>query len=191
MSSRTCLGSGKAKKNKGNIFQLLSVCPCPPSPNLCTLCSHLPFAHFCLHLLLVAFITATAGPSGAAAFQIDECGRWESLKLSNICCFRFFYYIGNIYVYILNSTYVITEHYMTWGLCWFCSTRVISCHRWTHSVQWFNSYLGIGLSPPPCWLFTHVVLWKEALRLCVMNGCGRIHSVKRLLGFLKSSLWQK
>lgn len=28
----------------------------------------------------------------------------------------FFYYIGNIYVYILNSLYVITEHYVP-GLC--------------------------------------------------------------------------
>lgn len=26
----------------------------------------------------------------------------------------FFYYIGNIYVYILNSLYVITEHYVPW-----------------------------------------------------------------------------
>lgn len=26
----------------------------------------------------------------------------------------FFYYIGNIYVYVLNSVYVITEHYVPW-----------------------------------------------------------------------------
>lgn len=37
-------------------------------------------------------------------------------NFSNICCFRFFYYIGDIYVYILNSIYVITEHYVP-GVC--------------------------------------------------------------------------
>lgn len=107
------------------------------------------------------------------------------------------YMYGNIYVYILNSICMITEHYVTWGLCWFCSDRVICCHKWTHSLQWFGSHLGIGLPPPPCSLFTLVVVCKKALGqwdfLCSVdrdsvsvNECGKIHFGKTLLGCFKS-----
>lgn len=150
VSSRTCLGSEKVKKNKGSISQL------PSSPRLTHKSLHpwfssLPFEHFYLNLLLVASVTATAGPAPPAAFQVSA-GEENPWDFCDIRCSRFFLLLcmcGSIYVYILNSMYVITEYSVTWSLYWFCPDGVLCCHKRTHRLQWLNSQLEIGFLPCP------------------------------------------
>lgn len=124
----------------------------PPAPHtdLCTRFSSLPFEHFYLNLLLVASVTATAGPAPPAAFQVSA-GEENPWDFCDIRCSRFFLLLcmcGSIYVYILNSMYVITEYYVTWSLYWFFPDGVLCCDKGTHRLQWFNSQLEIGF--PPC-----------------------------------------
>lgn len=129
------LGLKKPRRIKETFLSSFQCSPVPRKKCLHPF-SPLPFEHFYLNPLLVAFITATPGPSRASCFP-DECWRWESLKLWQHMLLQIFLLCmyGNIYVYILNSIYMITEHYVTWGLCWFCSDRGLCCHKWTHSLQ--------------------------------------------------------
>lgn len=107
------LGLEKPRRVK-ETFSTPFIVPLPPTPQISALLfSHLPYEHFYLNLLLVAFITATTGPSRASCFPDRWMWKMRILETSaTYVASDFFYYIGNIYVHILNFIYVITEHYV-------------------------------------------------------------------------------
>ena len=90
--------------------------------------------------------------STASCFP-GECWRGESSRLLRHTLLPIFFLIlcpcGSIYVYILNSMYVITKYYVTWALSSLCPDGVLCCHKQTHRLQWFNSQLEIGFPPFP------------------------------------------
>lgn len=161
--------------------------------------SHLPFEHFLLKPASSCFYHCHNWAVRATCFP-GECRRWEILEtLAAYVAPDFFFIIicMEIYVYILNSVSIVIEHYATWGLCWFCSDRVICCHKWTHCLQWFHSQLATGLPSPPLLV---IDLWNcvsgstPSVRLsfhcglCVSEWRWQNSLGKRLSGFYESSL---
>lgn len=128
-----------------------------------------PVFSFALWALLLKLASSCFYHCHKTAIKSQLLSRWtlemrifETLAIYVAPDFKNYIY-GNIYVYILNSIYIITKHYVTRGLCWFCSDRFICSYKWIHSLQWFNSWLGFGLPSPPCWLFILVIVHREAL----------------------------
>ena len=70
---------------------------------------------------------------------------------------------GNIYVYILNSMYVIPEHYMTWVCVNSALTVLYAVINGPIVCSDLFPSWEFGLPPSPCYLLTLVIVCKEAL----------------------------